>query len=201
MIILYRNSLYRAVRFANFEGILAFSVPSIILADLLGNNVYLHEFKRSWFVIRDWFISIRFVCFVFEDLLLCDCPVSGNNRRVKFALQIFLIFLIFVTCNNKATSACLFRQKIHSPLWFPFLFLSSLGPFSVELGEQVTLWFALTPPSLKWLTEQKNPSLQYAQRDTTNFAVNIIKFIIVMLVMLCGKQKIGYIAWQAGDYH
>ena len=30
------NLLYHAVRFANFEGILGFSVPSIILADLLG---------------------------------------------------------------------------------------------------------------------------------------------------------------------
>ena len=39
----------------------------------------------------------------------------------------------------------------------------------------ITMWFAITPPSLKWLTEQKNPksllSLHYAQRDTMNFAV------------------------------
>ena len=67
------------MRFVNFKGILAFSVPSIILADLLGNNVYLYKFKRPWFVIRDWCISIRFVCFMFQDLLLCDRPVSGNN--------------------------------------------------------------------------------------------------------------------------
>ena len=49
------------------------------------------------------------------------------------------------------------------------------GLFSAKLGEHVTLWFTLTLPSLKWLTEQKNPksllSLQNAQRDTTNFAV------------------------------
>ena len=97
--------------FANFEGILGFSVPSIILADLLGNFVYLHEFKRSWFEIRDWWISISFD------------PVSGNYRPVKFALQIFLIFLILVTCKNKATSASFIRQKIHSPSRFPLLFL------------------------------------------------------------------------------
>ena len=41
--------------------ILGFSVPSIILADLLGNICYLHDFKRSWFVIRDWWIWIRFL--------------------------------------------------------------------------------------------------------------------------------------------
>ena len=70
------------MRFANFEGISAFPVPSIILAE---TPVYLHEFKRSWFVIRDWWISIRFVCFVFQGSLLCDRPVSGNNRLVSLA--------------------------------------------------------------------------------------------------------------------
>ena len=52
---------------------------------LSGNtsHVYLHEFKRSWFVIRDWWISIRFVCFVFQGSLLCDR--SGNNQLVSLA--------------------------------------------------------------------------------------------------------------------
>ena len=35
------HSLYCAVRFAKFEGILGFSVPSIILADLSGNTCFL----------------------------------------------------------------------------------------------------------------------------------------------------------------
>ena len=48
-------------------------------------------------MIRDWWILILFVCFVFQGSLLCDPPVSGNNLPVKFALQIFLIFLILVT--------------------------------------------------------------------------------------------------------
>ena len=42
-------------------------------------------------MIRDWWISIRFVCFVFQGSLLCDRPVSGNNRLVTFVSQIFLI--------------------------------------------------------------------------------------------------------------
>ena len=101
-----------------------FSVPSIILTDLLGNTCLLAKFKRSWFVICDWWISIRFVCFMLQGLLLCDHPVLGNNR-LKFASQIFMIFLILVTCKNKATSASFLRQKIHSPSRFPWLFLSS----------------------------------------------------------------------------
>ena len=35
------NSLYRAKHFANFEGSLGVSVPSITLADLLGNTCLL----------------------------------------------------------------------------------------------------------------------------------------------------------------
>ena len=48
-------------------------------------------------MIHDWWISIRFVCFVFQGSLLCDRPVWGNNRPVKIASQIFLLFLILVT--------------------------------------------------------------------------------------------------------
>ena len=46
------NSLYRAARFANFEGILGFSVPSVILADLLGNACLLviGAFRSTLFV-------------------------------------------------------------------------------------------------------------------------------------------------------
>ena len=56
-------------------------------------------------MIRDWCISIHFVCFVFQGSLFCDHLVLGNNQLVKFASQIFLIFLILVTCKNKATPA------------------------------------------------------------------------------------------------
>jgi len=66
-------------------------------------------------VIQDWWISICFVCFVFQGSLVCDRPVSGNNRLVKSASQIFLIFLILVICKNKAMSASFLREKIHSP--------------------------------------------------------------------------------------
>ena len=67
------------------------------------------------FVIRDWWISIRFLCFVFQGSLLSDRPVSGNNRLVTFVSHIFQNFLILVTSKNKATSASFLRQKMHSP--------------------------------------------------------------------------------------
>ena len=163
------------MRFANFKGIWGFSVPSIILTDLLGNTCLS---AWVWFVICVWWISIRFVCFVFQACFVfqgCDCPVSGDNRLVKFASQIFLTFLILVICKNKATSASFLWQKIHSPSQFPSLYLSSLESFSIKLGEHVALWFALILSLLQRLMEQKNPqslrSLQYVQHDTMNFAL------------------------------
>ena len=85
--ILQRNSFYRNVRFANFGFSILFRQSCQRTSQ--EKHVYLHEFKRSWFVILDWWISIRPVCFVFQGSLLCDRPVSGNNRLAKFASQIF----------------------------------------------------------------------------------------------------------------
>ena len=42
--------------------ILGFCVPSIILANLLGNT----------YLLADWWISICFVCFLLQGLLLSD---------------------------------------------------------------------------------------------------------------------------------
>ena len=69
-----------------------------------------------------------------------------------------MIFLILVSCKNRAISASYPQQKLHSPSRFPSLFLNSLGSFSIlflrdKLGEW---WFASTPPQLEWMTEQKN---------------------------------------------
>ena len=106
----------------------------------------------------DWCISIHFVCFCFSTFVAWDRPLSGNNQLVFF--KDFSDVLFFqVSCKNKTMSASCPLQNVHSSSWFPSLFLSSLESFSVlflwaKLGE---LWFALTPPPLKWLMEQKNP--------------------------------------------
>ena len=91
--------------------IFGFSVPSIILADLLGNT-YLLAWVQKVMVCDSWLVDFDPFClFHVEGLLLCDRPVLGNYWLVKFALQIFMIFLILVTCKIKATSASFRRQK------------------------------------------------------------------------------------------
>ena len=153
------NSLYRAVRFANF----GFFCSVNHLSGPPRKHVYLNELKRSWFVIRDWWVSIRFVCFRFQGLLLCDRSVScNNNRLVKFASQILLIILILVICENKATSASFLRQKIHPPLRFPSLFLSSLV-------------ICINPAFTKMIDRTEKP-----QRDTTDFAVKGPLFNLIL---------------------
>ena len=111
----------------------------------------MHEFKRLGFVIRDWWISIRFVCFAFQGSFLCDRPASGNNRLVKFALQILLIFVILVTCKNKETSASFVRQQIYLPSRFASLFLSSLESVSAKMqaGRARYIMICINPTSLK----------------------------------------------------
>ena len=124
--------------FCKLRTIFGFFCSAIILADLLGNSCLLVQVQKVM-VCDSWLVDlILFVCFVFQGSLLCDRPVSGNNGLVKFASQIFLIFLILVTWKIKATSAFFLRQKIYSPLRFPSLFLNSLKSFSAKLGEHVT---------------------------------------------------------------
>ena len=99
----------------------------------------------------DWCFSIHFFCFCVLRFVACDRPVSGNNRLV-----------FFEDFSDHSSSCLLPLTKIHSSWRFPSLFLSSLESFSVlflqaKLGECFVLWFALTPPPLNWLTEQKNP--------------------------------------------
>ena len=106
--------------FANFKGILGFSVQSIILAHLLGNTWYLLERVHKVMV-----FNLRLVDFDLFVLFLClkvRCLWSSHFRPLSTSLLqrlIFLTFLILVTCKNKAMSASFHRQKFHSPSWFP----------------------------------------------------------------------------------
>ena len=153
--------------FCKLWRIFGFSLPSIILADLLGNTCLGHGL---WFAIGGFWS----VLFRVQGSLLCDRPVSGNDRLVKFASQIFLIFLILVTCKNKSMFASFLQQKIFSPSQFPSLLLNSLESFLAKLGEHVIV-ISINLAFTKMIDRTENPkslrSLQYAQHDTTNFAV------------------------------
>ena len=77
------------MRYAKFEGILSFSVPSILLADLLGKTCLLSRVQKV-LVCDLSLVDFDASCFFrVPRALLCDRPVSGNNGQVKFASQIF----------------------------------------------------------------------------------------------------------------
>ena len=72
---------------------LRFSLPSIILTDLLGNKTLL----RSWFLICDWRISIHFVCFCISRFVTCDRNYDWRQpktqlwrRLLNFRVRMFL---------------------------------------------------------------------------------------------------------------
>ena len=72
---------------------LRFSLPSIILTDLLGNKTLL----RSWFLICDWRISIRFVCSCISRFVTCDRNYDWRQpktqlwgRLLNFRVRMFL---------------------------------------------------------------------------------------------------------------
>ena len=114
--------------------------------------------KKSWFVICDWWISIPFVCFCVSTFV--HVIVLFRAIIDQFASQILLIFLILVTCKNKGMSASFPWQKFHRLSQFTSLFLNSLESgviLSFVFAGQAHCDLHSPRPSLKWLTEQKNP--------------------------------------------
>ena len=114
--------------------------------------------KVHGFLNRDWWISIRFVCFLFQDSLLWDRPVSDNNRRVKFSSQIFLIFLILVTCKNKATSACFLRQKNPLTIAISFAILEQSRVILSQAGRARYIVICINPAFTKMIDETEKPT-------------------------------------------
>ena len=53
------------------------------IAENLGyvSSSYFNGFKRSRFVICDWWISIRFVCFCVLRFVACDCNYDWRQRK------------------------------------------------------------------------------------------------------------------------
>ena len=45
--------------------------------------LYFNRFKRSWFLICDWWISIRFVCFCVSRFVVCDRNYDCRQRKTQ----------------------------------------------------------------------------------------------------------------------
>ena len=67
-----------------------------------------------------------------------------------------MIFLILVTCKNKATPASFLRQTIHSPSRFSLLFLSSLEQ---ELAKPRYIVICINPAFTKMIDGTKIPKI------------------------------------------
>ena len=104
--------------------------------DLLGNTCLLARAQKvlvcdSWLVAFDPFCLFRV-----SRALLCDRPVSGNNRLVKFASQIFWSFLFLSLARIKQRLPPSFdKNSAHHrnlPWFFVSLFVGSLESFSAN---------------------------------------------------------------------
>ena len=97
-------------RFANFEGILGFSVLSIILADLLGNRCSFQRVQKVM-VCNLWLVD--FDPFIFQDSCLwASCFGQFSTCLLWFWSFLRNVFL-GLTCNTKAKSTSFPRQKYH----------------------------------------------------------------------------------------
>ena len=76
------------------------------------------------------FVIGRFQSVLFVSVFQGSLPVIILFQAITdlFALK---LFLILVTCKNKAMSAFFPLQKFHSPSQFPSLFLNTQESFSV----------------------------------------------------------------------
>ena len=124
--ILLRFSKTRELWSSKANWHLRFSLPSIILVDLSGNRTLLQRVQRSWFVICDCWISIRFVCFCVSRFVACDRNYDRRQRKTQLWRRL-LSFRVRVFVKSAVTKWT--RQRWHSPvyvwlLWFwPVLYL------------------------------------------------------------------------------
>ena len=124
--ILLRFSKTRELWSSKANWHLCFSLPSMILVDLSGNRTLLQRVQRSWFVICDCWISIRFVCFCVSRFVACDRIYDRRQRKTQLWRRL-LSFRVRVFVKSAVTKWS--RQPWHSPvyvwlLWFwPVLYL------------------------------------------------------------------------------
>ena len=62
----------RIVKFKSQLRIVFFAAVNHLSGPLRKQKLYFNGFKKSWFVICDWWIWIRFVCFCVSRFVACD---------------------------------------------------------------------------------------------------------------------------------
>ena len=163
------------MRFANFR----FSVPSIILVDLLGNICLLARVQKVM-VCDSWVVNFKPFCLfhILRFVALWLSYFGPNNQLVKFALQIF--FFIFLSLFKWCSIICswksvqiifvsftsvegtpLFRGKETSIQCLPPSFDKKSTChrdflFSAELGEHIT---CINPAFTKTVDRTDKPKI------------------------------------------
>ena len=166
------QSIKQSIVFANFAliGVIAkFVVSRCSFCKLRRNfgffcaaNLHSGPLRKHVFTC-DWCISIHLVCFCVSRFAACDRPVSycfgqwSTSFLRSFKWSFLSLSLARIkqclppALDKNSTHHGHFLRYSWAVLSHSFLFLRA------KLGECVALWFALTPPPLKWLTRQKNP--------------------------------------------
>ena len=100
-----------------------------------------------------------FVCFVFQGSLLCDRPISGINRLVKFALQIFFWSFLFLSLARikRSLPPSLDKKSPNYRHSLPYSWAVSLGSFSAKLGEHVVI--CINPAFTKMIDRTEKPKI------------------------------------------
>ena len=108
-----------------------------------------------WFVIGGFRSVLIVSCFKVRCFVIVLFPALIDYIRL---LRIFFCSFLFLSLARIKQRLPPSFEKNPLTIAISFaIFLNSLDSFSAKLGEHVTLWFALTPPSVKCFTEQNNP--------------------------------------------
>ena len=78
---LFKNT--RTLKFKSQPTFGYFAPVNHLNKPLRKQKLYLNGFKRSWFVICDWWISIRFVCFCVSRFVACDRNYDWRQRKTQ----------------------------------------------------------------------------------------------------------------------
>ena len=70
------------------------------LTDLLWTNFYFNGLKRSSFVVCDWWISIRFVCFCVSRFVACDSNYDWRQRKTQLWRRHLNFRVLYSTAND-----------------------------------------------------------------------------------------------------